>query len=213
MSIENDDGYTEENDDNEPPDISELQKRIEEHEASMKSEHHFVEDVQKNTARTLKKSNFPVPASEESGNNAVDTIEKKYQTIFSESMSAESRANIYSFLVNLNIRPDDALCSALICMQYYDNRLQKFPARLELTVQKVLQETRDECASVAQDEAKKVKKEFLRSVNEYIESGGDKSSKWKTPTCIGLYILLGFFIGQCFTRLPIINSLLSVIYK
>lgn len=166
-----DDGYIEEREFNEPPDIKELQKRMEEHEASQKSAGENIEDVQETPVRTLKKSGFPVPASEESGNRAVDTIEKKYMEIFSESMSAESRANIYSFLTHLNIRPNDALCSALLCMQYYDNRLQKFPARLELTVSKVLQETRDECASAAQDEAKKVKKEILRMMNDHIDNG------------------------------------------
>lgn len=208
-----DDGYIEEREFNEPPDIETLQKRIEEFEASQKNAGDNIENGQETPARSLKKSNFPVPASEVSGNAAVDSIEKKYQAIFSESMSAESRANIYSFLTTLRIRPDDALVSALLCMQYYDNRLQKFPARLELTVSKVLQETRDECASAAQDEAKKVKKEILRLINDNFDNGGNKSSKWKTPICISLYIAFGFFVGQCFTRLPIINSLLSAIYN
>ena len=197
----------------EPPDIESIQKRMEEFEASQKISGETIEEVQETPVRSLKKSNFPVPASEVSGNAAVDTIEKKYMEIFSESMSAESRANIYSFLTTLRIRPDDALVSALICMQYYDNRLIKFPARLELTVNKVLQETRDECASAAQDEAKKVKKEILRLINDNIDDGGNRSSKWRTPICIGIYILLGFVLGQCFTRLPIINSLLNAIYN
>lgn len=208
-----DDGYIEEMDVDEPPDIESIQKRLEDHEASQKSDGDIIEKVQEKTARSLKKSNFPVPASEVSGNAAVDSIEKKYQAIFSESMSAESRANIYSFLTTLRIRPDDALVSALLCMQYYDNRLQKFPARLELTVSKVLQETRDECASAAADEAKKVKKEILRLINDNIDDGSNRSSKWRTPICIFLYIAFGFFVGQCFTRLPIINSLLSAIYN
>lgn len=208
-----DDGYIEEREFNEPPDIKELQKRMEEHEEMQKNFGETIEEVQETPKRSLKKSGFPVPASEESGNAAVDTIEKKYMQIFSESMSAESRANIYSFLTNLNIRQDDALVSALLCMQYYDNRLIKFPARLELTVSKVLQETRDECASASQDEAKKVKKEILRLINDHIDNGGSGNSKYKTPLCIFLYIAFGFFIGQCFTRLPIINSLLSAIYN
>lgn len=213
MSTENDDGYIEEMDINEPPEIEDLQKRMEEFEASQKNAGETIEEVQETPVRSLKKSNFPVPASEESGNVAVDTIEKKYMEIFSESMSAESRANIYSFLTTLRIRPDDALVSALLCMQYYDNRLQKFPARLELTVSKVLQETRDECASAAHDEAKKVKKEILRLINDNIDDGSKRSSKWRTPICISLYILFGFFVGQCFTRLPVINSLLNAIYN
>lgn len=207
----NDDGYIEK--EFEDTEIEKLQKEIEEHEKKMENEAFIIDDVQENSARTLIKSNFPVPASEKSENAAVDTIEKKYQAIFSESMSAESRTNIYSFLTNLNIRPDDALVSALLCMQYYDNRLQKFPARLELTVNKVLQETRDECASAALDEAKKVKKEILRMMNDYVENGGNSNSKYRTPICILLYILFGFFIGQCFSRLPFINSLLSAIYN
>lgn len=207
----NDDGYIEK--DFEDTEIEKLQKEIEEHEKKLENEAPII-DVQENSAvRTLIKSNFPVPASEESGNTAVDTIEKKYQAIFSESMSAESRTNIYSFLTNLNIRPDDALCSALLCMQYYDNRLMKFPARLELTVNKVLQETRDECASAAADEAKKVKKEILRMMNDYIENCGNSNSKYRTPLCISLYILFGFFLGQIITRLPFINNLLIAIYN
>ncbi len=208
-----DDGYILNRKHGEPPDLEDLQKRMEEHEEIQKNFGDGTEEVQEKTARSLKKSNFPVPASEESGNAAVDSIEKKYMQLFSESMSAESRANIYSFLTTLRIRPDDALCSALLCMQYYDNRLQKFPARLELTVSKVLQEVRDECSSAAMDESKKVKKEILRLINDHFDNGGNKSSKWKTPTCISLYILFGFVIGQCFTRLPIINSLLNAIYN
>ncbi|MEG6503018.1 MULTISPECIES: DUF6753 family protein [unclassified Desulfovibrio] len=153
----------------------------------------------------------PLPAADEHPDEALNRLERAYMDVTGESMSAETRANMYAFMQRFGIRSHDAIMCMLLANGHLDNRMQKLPHQLHLTVEKAARDVLDGCEKTSADEAKRAATKLLQQVAERIEdaqSGGAwRHLGWATPIFI-----IAFLIGNMFNRLAITDWIIGKLF-
>ena len=128
-----------------------------------------------------------------------------------ESMSAETRANMYAFMQRFGIRSHDAIMCLLLANGHLDNRMQKLPHQLHLVLEKSARDVLDNCEKVSADEAKRASTKLLQQVAERIEDGQSGGAwrhlGWATPIFI-----IAFLIGNMFNRLAITDWIIGKLF-
>ncbi|ATD81381.1 MULTISPECIES: DUF6753 family protein [Desulfovibrio] len=153
----------------------------------------------------------PLPAADEHPDAALNRLERVYMDVTGESMSAETRANMYAFMQRFGIRSHDAIMCLVIANGHLDNRMQKLPHQLHLTVEKAARDVLDGCEKASADEAKRAATKLLQQVAEKIDeaqSGGAwRHLGWATPIFI-----IAFLIGNMFNRLAITDWIIEKLF-
>lgn len=154
----------------------------------------------------------PMPGVEHP-DKAVSRIEEQYMRLVGKSMSADVRGLLYGLMQENNIKSNDAALSVIISNLYIAEKLSILPHNIDLVQKKAALDTVEVCEKIVQDETQKtalrLKQEMISLIEEKIAGGGSwmLQMRWAIPL-----ILLGFFFGNCFTRLAVVNSILSHIF-
>lgn len=155
----------------------------------------------------------PMPGAEHP-DKTVSRLEEQYMRLVGKSMSADVRALLYGIMQENNIKSNDAALSFLIVQLYIAEKLSILPHNIDLVQKKAALDTVEVGEKIVQDEAKKtalkLKQEMISLIQEKASGGGNWmfQMRWAIPL-----ILLGFFFGNCFTRLPAITNILSYFYN
>ena len=164
-------------------------------------------------APVLKEVERPMPGAEHP-DKTVSRLEEQYMRLVGKSMSADVRALLYGIMQENNIKSNDAALSFLIVQLYIAEKLSILPHNIDLVQKKAALDTVEVGEKIVQDEAKKtalrLKQEMISLIEEKVAGGGSwmLQMRWAIPL-----ILLGFFFGNCFTRLPAITNILSHFYN
>lgn len=163
-------------------------------------------------APVLKEVERPMPGAEHP-DKTVSRIEEQYMRLVGKSMSADVRALLYGVMQENNIKSNDAALSLIVVQLYIAEKLSILPHNIDLVQKKAALDTVEVGEKIVQDEAKKtalrLKQEMISLIQE--KSGGGNwmfQMRWAIPL-----LLLGFFFGNCFTRLPVITNILSHFYN
>ena len=154
----------------------------------------------------------PMPGTEHP-DKAVSRLEEQYMRLVGKSMSADVRGLLYGIMQENNIKSNDAALSIIITVLYIAEKLSILPHNIDLVQKKAALDTVEVGEKIVQDEAKKtalrLKQEMISLIEEKVAGGGSwmLQMRWAIPL-----ILLGFFFGNCFTRLAVVNSILSHIF-
>lgn len=154
----------------------------------------------------------PMPGTEHP-DKAVSKIEEQYMRLVGKSMSADVRGLLYGIMQENNIKSNDAALSIIITILYIAEKLSILPHNIDLVQKKAALDTVEVGEKIVQDEAKKtalrLKQEMISLIEEKVAGGGSwmLQMRWAIPL-----VLLGFFFGNCFTRLAVVNSILSHIF-
>ena len=153
----------------------------------------------------------PMPGTEHP-DKAVNRIEEQYMRLVGKSMSADVRGLLYGIMQENNIKSNDAALSIIITILYIAEKLSILPHNIDLVQKKAALDTVEVGEKIVQEETKKtalrLKQEMISLIQE--KSGGGNwmfQMRWAIPL-----LLLGFFFGNCFTRLAVVNSILSHIF-
>ena len=155
----------------------------------------------------------PMPGTEHP-DKAVNRIEEQYMRLVGKSMSADIRGLLYGLMQENNIKSNDAALSIIITILYIAEKLSILPHNIDLVQKKAALDTVKVGEKIVQDEAKKtalrLKQEMISLIQEKASGGGNWmfQMRWAIPL-----LLLGFFFGNCFTRLPAITNILSHFYN
>ena len=154
----------------------------------------------------------PMPGTEHP-DKAVSRIEEQYMRLVGKSMSADVRALLYGIMQENNIKSNDAALSLIVVQLYIAEKLSILPHNIDLVQKKAALDTVEVGEKIVQEETKKtalrLKQEMISLIQE--KSGGGNwmfQMRWAIPL-----VLLGFFFGNCFTRLPAITNILSHFYN
>lgn len=155
----------------------------------------------------------PMPGTEHP-DKAVSRIEEQYMRLVGKSMSADVRGLLYGIMQENNIKSNDAALSIIITILYIAEKLSILPHNIDLVQKKAALDTVEVGEKIVQEETKKtalrLKQEMISLIQEKSSGGGSWmfQMRWAIPL-----ILLGFFFGNCFTRLPAITNILSHFYN
>lgn len=154
----------------------------------------------------------PMPGTEHP-DKAVSRIEEQYMRLVGKSMSADVRGLLYGIMQENNIKSNDAALSIIITIMYIAEKLSILPHNIDLVQKKAALDTVEVGEKIVQEETKKtalrLKQEMISLIEEKVAGGGSwmLQMRWAIPL-----VLLGFFFGNCFTRLAVVNSILSHIF-
>lgn len=154
----------------------------------------------------------PMPGAEHP-DKAVSRLEEQYMRLVGKSMSADVRALLYGLMQENNIKSNDAILTVFITNLYIAEKLSILPHNIDLVQKKAALDTVEVGEKIVQEETKKtalrLKQEMISLIEEKVAGGGSwmLQMRWAIPL-----ILLGFFFGNCFTRLAVVNSILSHIF-
>ena len=154
----------------------------------------------------------PMPGTEHP-DKAVSRIEEQYMRLVGKSMSADVRGLLYGIMQENNIKSNDAALSLIIVQLYMAEKLSILPHNIDLVQKKAALDTVEVGEKIVQDETKKtalkLKQEMISLIEEKVAGGGSwmLQMRWAIPL-----LLLGFFFGNSFTRLAVVNSILSHIF-
>lgn len=137
-------------------------------------------------------------------------LESLYKKVFGESMLAESRATVFSLAANLGIKPSDSLWIALFALQFYDNRLVKFPHLVDSALKKTIGEAAEAGSRAARDAAEGARAEIARIMNEMQESA---SGKFTAPKWLCSVFAVGFLIGQILPQFAFVKVFSELFFK
>lgn len=163
-------------------------------------------------APVLKEVERPMPGAEHP-DKTVSRIEEQCMRLVGKSMSADVRALLYGLMQENNIKSNDAILTVFITNLYIAEKLSILPHNIDLVQKKAALDTVEVGEKIVQDEAKKtalrLKQEMISLIEEKVAGGGSwmLQMRWAIPL-----LLLGFFFGNCFTRLAVVNSILSHIF-
>lgn len=153
----------------------------------------------------------PLPAADEHPEEAMNRLERAYMDVTGESMSAETRANMYSFMQKFGIRSHDAIMCMLLANGHLDNRMQKLPHQLHLVLEKASRDVLDGCEKVSADEAKRASTKLLQQVAERIEDA-QNGGKWRHIGWASPIFILGLILGNMMTPTKFSEWLVSILF-
>ena len=163
-------------------------------------------------APVLKEVERPMPGTEHP-DKTVSRLEDQYMRLVGKSMSADVRALLYGIMQENNIKSNDAALSLIVVQLYIAEKLSILPHNIDLVQKKAALDTVEVGEKIVQDETKKtalrLKQEMISLIEEKVAGGGSwmLQMRWAIPL-----LLLGFFFGNSFTRLAVVNSILSHIF-
>lgn len=152
----------------------------------------------------------PLPAAEHP-DDAMNRLERAYMDVTGESMSAETRANMYAFMQRFNIRSHDAIMCLVIANGHLDNRMQKMPHQMALVMEKAARDVLDSCHKASEDEAKKASIKLLQKVAEKIDET-QNGGKWRHIGWASPIFILGLLLGNMMTPMAISKWLVSILF-
>ena len=153
----------------------------------------------------------PLPAGEEHPEASINRLESVYMDVTGESMSAETRANIYSFMSKFGIRPHDALMCLLIANGHLDNRMQKLPHQLQTVIEKASRDVLDNCEKASEDVARKSSLKLLQQVSDKIDER-QNGGKWQHIKYALPIFFTGFLLGNMMLKMSISESLVKFLF-
>lgn len=153
----------------------------------------------------------PLPSGEEHPEASINRLEEAYMSVTGESMSAETRANMYSFMSHFGIRSNDAIMCLLIANGHLDNRMQKLPHQLQTVIEKAARDVLDSCEKASEDVARKSSLKLLQQINDKIDeerTGG----KWQNIKLALPIFFTGFMLGNMMLKMSISESLVKFLF-
>ena len=154
----------------------------------------------------------PMPGTEHP-DKAVSRIEEQYMRLVGKSMSADVRGLLYGIMQENNIKSNDAALSLIIVQLYMAEKLSILPHNIDLVQKKAALDTVEVGEKIVQDETKKtalrLKQEMISLIEEKVAGGGSwmLQMRWAIPL-----LLLGFFFGNCFSRLYVVNFIMAHLF-
>ena len=160
--------------------------------------------------RSLVAVERPMPGGEHP-DMSVNRLEAQYMRLTGTSMSAEIRALIYGVMQENQLRHNDAAMSLVVVFLYIAEKLKMMPHQVDLIQEKAALDTVKAGEKIVELEAKKTGTRLMQSVTEMIDErkmGGKWGSmKWAVPV-----LLVGFFLGNVFIKIPLFQSFINFIY-
>lgn len=162
--------------------------------------------------RSLKEpAKRPLPSGEEHPEASINRLEEAYMSVTGESMSAETRANMYSFMSHFGIRSNDAIMCLLIANGHLDNRMQKLPHQLQTVIEKASRDVLDNCEKASEDVAKKSSLKLLQQISDKIDEGRN-GGKWQNIKLALPIFFTGFILGNMMLKMSISESLVKFLF-
>ena len=152
-----------------------------------------------------------LPAGEEHPEASINRLEDTYMSVTGESMSAETRANMYAFMSKFGIRPHDAIMTIILANGHLDNRMQKLPHQLQTVIEKAARDVLDNCEKASEDVARKSSLKLLQQVSDKIDErhNGGKWQHIKYASPIFIVVLL---LGNMLPRMSISEWLVKFLF-
>lgn len=153
----------------------------------------------------------PLPDGNEHPEASINRLEDTYMSVTGESMSAETRANMYAFMSKFGIRPHDAIMCMILANGHLDNRMQKLPHQLQTVIEKAARDVLDNCEKASEDVAKKSSLKLLQQVSDKIDEmhNGGKWQHIKYASPIFIVVLL---LGNMLPRMSISEWLVKFLF-
>ena len=153
----------------------------------------------------------PLPSGEEHPEASINRLEDTYMSVTGESMSAETRANMYSFMSKFEIRPHDAIMCLLIANGHLDNRMQKMPHQLQTVIEKAARDVLDNCEKASEDVAKKASLKLLQQVSDKIDER-QNGGKWQNIKYASPIFIVVLLLGNMLPRMSISEWLVKFLF-
>lgn len=152
-----------------------------------------------------------LPAGDEHPEASINRLEEAYMSVTGESMSAETRANMYSFMSHFGIRSNDAIMCLLIANGHIDNRMQKLPHQLQTVIEKAARDVLDNCEKASEDVAKKSSLKLLQQVSDKIDEGRT-GGKWQHIAWASPIFIIGLLLGNMMGKMRISEWLVGILF-
>lgn len=153
----------------------------------------------------------PLPAADEHPEAAMNRLEEAYMQVTGESMSAETRANMYAFMSRFGIKPHDAIMLILIANGHLDNRMQKLPHQLQTVIEKAARDVLDSCEKASEDVAKKSSLKLLQQVSDKIDEKHN-GGKWQNIAWASPIFIIGLILGNMMGKMTISKWLVGLLF-
>ena len=152
----------------------------------------------------------PMPGGEHP-DMSITRFEQQYMRLTGTSMSAEIRALMYGVMQENHLRHNDAAMALLVVQLYLAEKLKMLPHQIDLLQEKAALDTVKAGEKIVELEAKKTGTRLMQSITEMIDErkiGGKWGSmKWAVPV-----LLVGFFLGNVFIKIPVFQRFINFIY-
>lgn len=152
----------------------------------------------------------PMPGGEHP-DMTITKYEQQYMRLTGHSMSAEIRALLYGIMQENHLRHNDAMMASLIFQLYIAEKIKILPHQIDLVQEKAALDTVKAGEKMVEQEIKKSNMRLMQSLTEMIDErkmGGKWGSmKWALPV-----LLVGFFLGNVFIKIPIFQRFINFIY-
>lgn len=160
--------------------------------------------------RALVEVGRPMPGGEHP-DASITRFEQQYMRLTGTSMSAEIRALMYGIMQENHLRHNDAALALIVIQLYIAEKLKMLPHQIDLIQEKAALDTVKAGEKIVELEAKKTGTRLMQSVTELIDErkiGGKWGSmKWAVPV-----LLMGFFLGNVFIKIPVFQRFINFIY-
>ena len=160
--------------------------------------------------RALVEVGRPMPGGEHP-DASITRFEQQYMRLTGHSMSAEIRALLYGIMQENHLRHNDAMMASLIFQLYIAEKIKILPHQIDLVQEKAALDTVKAGEKMVELEVKKSSTRLMQSVTELIDErkmGGKWGSmKWALPV-----LLVGFFLGNVFIKIPVFQRFINFIY-
>ena len=160
--------------------------------------------------RSLVAVERPMPGGEHP-DASITRFEQQYMRLTGTSMSAEIRALMYGIMQENHLRHNDAALALVVVQLYIAEKLKMLPHQIDLIQEKASLDTVKAGEKIVELEAKKTGTRLMQSITEMIDErkiGGKWGSmKWAVPV-----LLVGFFLGNVFIKIPVFQRLINFIY-
>lgn len=153
----------------------------------------------------------PLPDGNEHPEASINRLEDTYMSVTGESMSAETRANMYSFMSKFEIRPHDAIMCLLIANGHLDNRMQKLPHQLQTVIEKASRDVLDNCEKASEDVARKSSLKLLQQVSDKIDER-QNGGKWQHIKYASPIFIIGLLLGNMMWKMSISKWLVGFLF-
>lgn len=153
----------------------------------------------------------PMPGGEHP-DMSITRFEQQYMRLTGTSMSAEIRALMYGIMQENQLRHNDAVMAMIVVQLYIAEKMKMLPHQIDLVQEKAALDTVKAGEKMVEMEVKKTGTRLMQSMTELIDErkmGGKWGSmKWAVPV-----LLVGFFLGNVFIKIPALQSIINFIYK
>lgn len=153
----------------------------------------------------------PLPSGEEHPEEAINRLETAYMKVTGESMSAETRANMYAFMSYFGIKSHDAIMTIILANGHLDNRMQKLPHQLQTVIEKAARDVLDNCEKASEDVAKKSSLKLLQQVSDKIDEK-QNGGKWQHIAWASPIFIIGLLLGNMMSKMRISEVLVGFLF-